>query len=248
MKALSLGILLCWIFCQPLSGEDLRVGFFHLPPHCYSEGGEAKGSAVEYFRLVAKEMQVTPIFREYPLTRVLITLERDELDVVLFVAKTPERSARFIFPRRNYAEVRSGILVARNSPVTEITDVETLKKLQIGTTQDGFLTPMMMVPGLRLTSIANQNALELNLMKLLAGRLDGVYQPDTAIFYYLSEDLGVESDVRVLELPEAPTPIYSVFSRTSALRYQERYEEALERLKGKLNYDAVLEAYRNRRG
>ena len=101
----------------------MRVGFFTIEPHTIVESpGTYTGAAIEYFEKIADLMGISEIrFQELPLARLVEELERETIDVILFLAKNPERESKFRYPDTPYYMGQSGVAVTASSPLQDIT-------------------------------------------------------------------------------------------------------------------------------
>lgn len=235
--------LLC-LASQSVMAQTLRVGYFNIAPHAYFDGASHWGAAIEFFARVTREMNVTSVeFTAYPQSRLLLALERGQIDAILFLAQTPERDKMFAYAATPYAFVESGIAVRMASPLKEVKGVNDLLGLSIGTTQDGLLTPIMRAPGLNLVPVPNVEANVGNLKKLSLDRIDAFYQPDLNVIRYEAKRLGMDAQLRFLRLPEKATPIYTVFSKSAATTYLAAYQKSLNAVLATTSYANVLDNY-----
>ncbi|MGD9249427.1 MAG: hypothetical protein PVI60_15785 [Desulfobacteraceae bacterium] len=59
--------------------------------------------------------RINIIYSEFPIQRLLLQLKRNEIDMALLLAKTPERAADFVYPSRPYISAQSAIAVEASS-------------------------------------------------------------------------------------------------------------------------------------
>ncbi|MCR4509922.1 transporter substrate-binding domain-containing protein [Pseudomonas sp. 32.2.56] len=129
------------ILLAPLASADsLRVGYFDLPPHTPLPGqADTEGAAIAYFAKIAERMQLDAVsYQRYPLSRLLQMLQRDQLDMALILAKTPERETMLVYPEQPFVVVQPLLLVAREHPLQRVDSVEQLLPLRLGAWQDGY--------------------------------------------------------------------------------------------------------------
>lgn len=242
--------LLVLIFVMNISyssaAQTLRVGFFTIEPHTIVESPETySGAAVEYFTRIAKLMGIADLrFKELPLAQLVEELEKDTIDVILFLAKNPERESKFRYPETPYYMGQSGVAVTTSSSLQNISAIEDLLPLRIGMLARGYLSPFMRDERLKLDPVSGSTPILQNLKKLFAERIDAVYVPDLAVVQFEARKNGYkDAQIRFLPLPEPPTANYSVFSQRSAALYLSRYEEALQELEQTLPYAQFLQEY-----
>jgi ABC-type amino acid transport substrate-binding protein len=238
-------LLLVVSVCSLSHAETLRVGFFSIAPHTIVESPNTyKGAAIDYFSRITDLMGVPSVnFKMLPLARLVAGLENDDIDVILFLAKNPERERTFRYPETPYHSSQPGLAVPSSSSVNAISSVEDLFPLRIGILGKGFLSPFMRNEQLQFEPIFGSTPILLNLNKLMAGRIEAIYVPDLTVIRYAARKHGYDGQVRFLPLPEPAAANYSVFSQKSAETYLSRYEQALQELQKTLPYKNVLEKY-----
>jgi polar amino acid transport system substrate-binding protein len=224
------------------SADSLRVGYFDLPPHTPLPGqADTEGTAIAYFEKIAERMQLKAVsYQRYPLSRLLQMLQRDQLDMALILAKTPEREATLVYPAQPFVVVQPLLLVAREHPLQRVDSVEQLLPLRLGAWQDGYRSPMLRDPRLQLQTLSSSNVLNQSLKMLQAGRLEAFYYPDDLAVRYQVQHLSMQDSIRLLPLPKERMQLYSAFSRAAAVRYLQRYERALAEVAAQQGYAAFF--------
>jgi len=236
-------ILFALILLAPLASADsLRVGYFDLPPHTPLPGqADTEGTAIAYFAKIAERMQLDAVsYQRYPLSRLLQMLQRDQLDMALILAKTPEREATLVYPAQPFVVVQPLLLVAREHPLQRVDSVEQLLPLRLGAWQDGYRSPMLRDPRLQLQTLSSSNVLNQSLKMLQAGRLEAFYYPDDLAVRYQVQHLSMQDSIRLLPLPKEHMQLYSAFSRAAAERYLQRYERAQAEVAAQQGYSAFF--------
>lgn len=240
---LSALVLFTLSLLAPLAAADnLRVGYFDLPPHTPRSGlVDEDGAAIAYFGKVAERMQLSDVsYQRYPLPRLLQMLEQGKLDMALILAKTPEREAVLVYPAQPFVVVQPVLLVARQHPLQRVETVEQLLPLRLGAWQDGYRSPMLRDPRLQLQTLNSGNVLRQSLEMIQAGRLEAFYHPDDLAVRYQVQHLGMQHSIRLLPLPEQEMQLYSVFSRPAASLYLQRYERAQAEVAAQQSYAAFF--------
>jgi polar amino acid transport system substrate-binding protein len=231
------------ILLAPLvSADSLRVGYFDLPPHTPLPGqADTEGAAIAYFAKIAERMQLDAVsYQRYPLSRLLQMLQRDQLDMALILAKTPERETMLVYPAQPFVVVQPLLLVAREHPLQRVESVEQLLPLRLGAWQDGYRSPMLRDPRLQLQTLSSSNVLNQSLEMLQAGRLEAFYYPDDLAVRYQVQHLSMQDSIRLLPLPREHMQLYSAFSRAAAGRYLQRYERAQAEVAAQQGYAAFF--------
>jgi ABC-type amino acid transport substrate-binding protein len=74
-----------------------------------------------------------------------------------------------------------------------------------------------------------KNLFEQNLKKLIFGRIDAIHTLDEFTLLYEARRLKLDPYVKILFLPEAPLPFYSVFSKNEKGKMlKEKFDAAME--------------------
>jgi hypothetical protein len=203
--------------------------------------GEAEGVAVEYFKLIAEKMALENVeFRLHPLKRLLVELEQNRLDMALLFGKNPERESVFIYPRNPFCRTRPSVAVKASHPLKNVRSVEDLLPWKSQESAGANRTVFIRDPRFKLEPLYGDNYTMRCYFKLVKERIDACYQPDHYPLVFETEGDFFALKIRVLELPEPPIGLYSVFSKKSADRYLERYEAALEEVRREKSYEELF--------
>lgn len=237
---------LCVMVCLGAStvayaqAATITVGYFDLPPHGSSHNGQADGAAIAYFKLVAKEMGVTPRFVRLPLARLLLT---PQLDMVLYLGKNPERSANFVFAKQALMRMEGGIAVPTASALKRADTADDLLGLQIGVWDAGYRGALMQDPRLTLRPLPSETLLQRGVQMVALQRLDGFYNPEARSLHHAIRALQLQSKVRVVILSGGAEGLYPAFTKASAPRYLQRFEKAFAQVQTTQRYDDFLNQY-----
>ena len=228
------------IFAKPL-----RVGYFKVAPHAMpGPQGRPQGVAVEYFKRVAREMQLEEMeFILLPLGRLLQDLANNRIDMALLLAKNAERAAKFVYPEHPFCVTKPSIAVSVSNPLPRVTSVNDLLPLSFHETPGNYRTAIMQDPRLQIEPLTGSDFTRRCYAMIVAGRIDGCYQPDHYPIQFEALHKEFLSKVKILYLPDPAIGLYSVFSKVGAPRYLERYEKALAAVKQRCSYGAVFEEF-----
>ncbi len=228
LTALLLGTLLS-LAHSPAVAAALRVGYFVLPPHAVPAAqGDEEAPALRYFRTLLPAMGAPEVqFQALPLARLLRMLEHQQLDMALLLAESPERRARLVFASQPLLLVRPMLLLRAEHGLAQVAGSADLRALRIGVWSEGFLSPLLRDPRLQLQRLSGDVVEHRYLRMLDRGHLDAFYSPDGCALRHTLNQQAEPARYRLLALPEAPVPLYTVFSRAAAGRWQAAYERAL---------------------
>ncbi|WP_410497624.1 substrate-binding periplasmic protein [Chitinibacter sp. S2-10] len=217
--------------------ETLRVGYFDLPPHAQFVQGQHSGAALAYFDLIAKQMGVNKvIYTQLPLSRLL---KDQKIDLILYLGKTPEREKQLRFSRQAWLKMQGTLTVKSAGAIQRIQSKDDLAGLSIGVWQDGYRSPLIMQSQAHLDLMAGDEVVRRSLQKVVLGRMDGFYSPEASSVQQEMRRLGLNEQLRVLNLPEPAVALCAAF-RPAAVQYLPRYEQALEKLSRTLPYSEFL--------
>jgi hypothetical protein len=246
IKSLALIIAGCLLFsfATPIHifAKPLRVGYFKVAPHAMpGPGGQPEGVAVEYFHLIAREMQLEDIeFIMLPLNRLLQDLEKNHIDMALLLARNAGRVATFVYPEKAFCVTKPSIAVSVSNPLQKVTSVEDLLPLSFHETPGNYHTAIMQDPRLRIEPLAGEDFTRRCYAMIVAGRIDACYQPDHYPIQFEAMREPFVRRVKILYLPDPPIGLYSVFSKAGAPLYLQRYEKALDAVKQRHAYGIVF--------
>ncbi len=235
------------IFARPL-----RVGYFKVAPHAMpGPQGAPQGVAVEYFRFVAREMQLDEIeFIVLPLGRLLLDLEKNQIDMALLLARNAERMEKFVYPEKAFCVTKPSIAVSVSNPLQKVTSIEDLLPLSFHETPGNYHTTIMQDPRLQIEPLTGEDFTRRCYAMIVAGRIDACYQPDHYPIQFEAVREPFVRRVKILYLPDPPIGLYSVFSKASAPLYLNRYEKALSAVQQRHSYGVIfadfITNYKNR--
>ena len=230
---------------KPLQARPIRIGYFKVAPHAMPGPQTVpQGIAVEYFKRVALEMQLEEMeFILLPLGRLLQDLANNRIDMALLLAKDAERAARFVYPQQAFCVTKPSIAVSSSNPLARVTSVNDLLPLAFYERPANYRTTIMQDPRLQIEPLTGNDFTRRCYAMIVAGRIDGCYQPDHYPFQFEAMRKKFLSKVNVLYLPDPPIGLYSAFSKIGARRYLERYEKALSTVKQRCSYGEVFERF-----
>lgn len=246
---LAVGLLL--LLGVPAPAETLRMAWFVVHPHVFAspDGKSPIGPSVELFSQIAKRMGckvewVGPL----PLSRLgseqKSAIGSLRLDGTFLHIKTPAIERYLLYPRAPYFIGHPSLAVLATNPLTRIRGIEDIRGYRIGFVKTASLSypPIILANRnvLILDNLSGENWTSRNLQKLLANRLDAVYERNQYTLAFQAAVDGIADQVKILDLPGEAIPHYFVFHRNSkrASGLLDRYEEAVAGMK--FDYDAIV--------
>ena len=197
-----------------LQARPIRIGYFTVAPHAMpGPRSTPRGIAVEYFKRIAREMQLEAMeFIPLPLGRLLQDLANDRIDMALLLAKTPERAAKFVYPQYPFCVTKPSIVVSAANSLLRVTPVNDLLPFSFYTRPANYRTTIMQDPRLKIEPLTGNDFTRRCYAMIVAGRVDACYQPDHYPFQFEAARKEFVSQINILYLPDPPIGLYSVFS------------------------------------
>ncbi|WP_027469647.1 substrate-binding periplasmic protein [Deefgea rivuli] len=240
MRWFRYGCLSCLFSALAMAADPpLRVGFFHLPPHGMRGNGPPRGAALAYFELIAKEMQVQPVFLERPLLRLVKT---NDVDLVLYLGQQAERNSYLKYASQPLFWIQGSITVRKDSGIGPIRSVNDLLPLQLGVWNEGFRSPLMRDFRLKYETMGGADVTRRHLLKVKFGRIQAYYSPDSSSIEHEITQQQLADDLMQWLLPEPPVGLYSAFTRQGAV-WLPAYERALQKVQKQISYADFLRQY-----
>ena len=207
-----------------VSATEIRVAYNHVPPHSTDINEKPGGLAIEYFRVVAKEMGVTPKFIYMPLSRMIRSLYENEVDMIAMMTLGSLDQKRSKEPEQNYDYFYPGILVHKRVPLTKITSASELYKYTIGTKNNMPMIPFLDDKSLKIKYLSGDKTLERAIEMTNAGRIDMVWSNTLDELIYMSKENKLIKEFNPILLPEQPIPLGVLFSNQGAKKYKKSYD------------------------
>lgn len=213
--------LLAIVFiCMTVSShaQQTRIGFFHAPPHIFEINGEVQGAL---HNMLIDIYGPETVFQKINLARVLVELERNQIDMLAVMAKKPILENKVIFSNTSFFQAQPSLVVQKSHPLREL-KASDLNDLQIMAIKSSFLSPLLRNRDLELLSGANGS--ERGIKMIARGRVDALYLPSDSVAEFTIQRFQLTEQLKVLQLPEATIPMYSLFAKHRN-DLQQRYEE-----------------------
>ncbi|MEK1906246.1 MAG: transporter substrate-binding domain-containing protein [Pseudomonas sp.] len=230
-------------------GETLTIaGDIWCPINC--EPGSAKpGIFVELARDIFAESGIEVRYEARNWARVLQEVRRGEIDAAVGAGR--EDAPDFLFTENPVALSRN-CFYTRQDSTWYYRGVESLPAVRLGVINDYSYGEQINAyievhhgHGDRVQRSAGDQALDLNLSKLMHGRLDALIENTWVIQNRLAALGQRRSDLREAGCRETNAPIYLAFSPAlkDSARYVELFEQGLRRYRADGRLQALLTAY-----
>lgn len=217
-------IVSVWEGAVTCVAAPIKIGYFTLPPHQYLNEHEAtakpQGASIEYFEIATAAMEeqvewVGPL----PLLRLAMNLKTGQLDGAVGFNRSPKSEAYLYYAASPVFVAQPTLLVRKDNPIKEVKSIDDIYGYRIGliVTSGGLYTPFFDTHRgkIFLEGIGGDLWAEQNIKKLLAGHLDAVFDRQPYTLLFLAASLQRYTQVKMLPIPDPPTPMYVVFSKAS---------------------------------
>lgn len=221
MRNFTRGMLMALSFSLASSragAEVVRMAVFQLEPFMMEMPGTAEpgGVVIDYWRdYVAPKLGMTlVVWGPYPIARAQKMLEAGEVDVVSQLTKIPEREALFLYPETPLALISSCLVVLKDDPLKQYSGVLDIYGKKIGFIENAYIPPPFVDPRVELELISFTDYREINLRKLVAGRIDALLDINLESMEYYLRSSKYRDAVRIVPLPFEKAAVYSIFAKT----------------------------------
>lgn len=218
------------------------------PPFKMREGGDITGIDVQVMKRVLDELQIEYEFRLINSgARMLREVSSGNVDVVLSLSHSPERTKTLYYPERSYKDISWHFFI-REGDAGEI-DYQTLADLKpwrMGAVRSWNYTPEFWAAELDYRLVTDHRLL---IDMLLTGRID-VAPLNTAETFYTIQQRHLGPQLAILDKPLAARPYYNVFVRHSdhpdLPRLMSEYDRVIAELQESGFIDALYQHYLGR--
>ncbi len=209
-------------------------------PFNYTENGRVRGISADLLRMVWTELDIAPPHIEsMPWARAYERVQHEPRTVLFSMARTPEREKLFQWAGP-IASVRF-VLIARKDRHIRLNTLDDLKGLAVGTLRkdvsDALLAKYRDIA--RIQPVVNMDQ---NINKLMTNRLDLVAYEESSwrkIAALYGFDPGDFETVYLLR----ETPVFYAFHPSTPAKLVNVFQAALDRVKARPEYPALLDAY-----
>lgn len=243
-------VMLLLAVSSNLSAETIRMGYFILPPHQYlldDSAAKPRGAKIAYFEALASMMGydvewVGPL----PLPRMTAMLKAgDEVDGTVGFPKYSSFEEFLYYPDVPLFFGQPIFVVRQENPLTQIRSIEDIRGYRIGLVKSisGRYTALIDEhrDALTIEELGGDAWIEQNLQKLIAGRLDALFDRQAYTIPFAAAQLKLDAQIKILPIATPSSPLYVVFSKASkqGKLLLERYNAAAPQMT--LNYEELVQ-------
>ena len=213
MKCYSLICIISLLFSSfSLQAKSITVAIEPLgyPPYYFNEKGNIKGAAVEILEHLAKQLNHTIHYEQYPWSRMQYYLQKGKIDMLLVYLKTPERAYYTAFPSTPIFYETYYFYALADAPTSFNGDLHSITGLNVGEVRgysygkeyDDFTL-------INRFQVGSEGQL---IRMLLKKRVDLIIADQAVIDDHLKQ-LNIEDKIQKLPPRVAKAPAYFAFSK-----------------------------------
>ncbi len=223
---------IAWLLCiSNVQAETLKIVADTWCPYNCEPAAEKPGFMIEIARKAFGRHGIDVVYTIEPWTRAIETTRNGAYDAIIGASR--DDAPDFIFPAIPIGQMRNHFYTRPNS-VWEYTGNLSLEKIALGVIEDYSYSKQLndyieknKINNARIQSIAGADALELNIKKLMAKRIDALVEAEYVIDYYLARHglIGKLRDAGAMPVSDQD-PLFMAFS--PKLKNAKKYAEILD--------------------
>lgn len=243
-----IGVVFCVV--SHLCADTIKMGYFTLPPHTFQEegrGANAKGAGIAYFEEAAAKMGYTVKWiGPLPLPRLTEYLKRGtDIDGTVGFPKIPVFEGFLYYTDQPLYMGQPVLGVAKTNPLTEVKTIDDIRGFRIGLikSSSGRYNPLIdnNRDKIMLEELGGEKWMETNIEKLIAGRLNALFDRQQYTMPYVAATLKLDQKIKIIPMPSPPTPMFIAFAKASknGQALLDKYNATISQVT--LNYKELLQ-------
>ncbi len=207
----------CEVFAQQ---NKILIATLEYPPFIYSDGDQVKGPIVDKVKNIFGRLGVDVTIQILPIARGLLMVKNGEVDAYFSLKKTPEREQDLLFTHTPLIQQPFVFFVKNNSKILWNGNLDDVKNYTIGVvskTSYGMIFDEY-VKNKNIPHIDEAQSFELNVKKLIAGRVDLVIN-SYDVGQFLLRKFNSENEVVALNPPVEIINSYLAFTKVRDYSY-----------------------------
>ena len=242
LNRLPLLLLVMNLFHQHVAAEPVRLMTEEFAPFQYFEDGKLTGISVEIVRALQKEIGSLDSIAVYPWSRGLRLLGRTRNNALFSTARTPERESKYKWVGP-LSELRIVFFKKKGNPI-DLKSVEEAKRLaKVGVTKNVAAHELLLGLGFTNLDVLESGADEMNIRKLLRGRID-VWPSSYFAGMYSARKMGLEGEIEAIHGVDIMLgQLYMAFNKETDDSVIEKWQSGLDKLRAAGVTDKIMSKY-----
>jgi len=195
--------------------NEILIATLEYPPFIYAEGDQVKGPIVDKIRNAFIKLNINPKIVIFPISRRLAMVKAGEADAYFSLKKTIERESDYLFTNVPLLQQPFVFFARSNSGINWDGKIENITKYKIGVVTKTSYGKVFddYVKNRIITNIEETQTFELNIKKLIAGRIDLVIN-SYDVGMYIITNLHAENEITALSPAIEIVNSYLAFTKT----------------------------------
>jgi len=214
------------------------------PPLEYHENGKLTGFHVELVNVIAKKLNMTVEWQEYPWKRALHTVETGHADAITYISKTEEREKWAYFNPKNILSSATFSFLIRKDSKKDIVYQNNLEELLKNRT-------LLIITGFALPEKVTQLKPKIyeapqmnNLVNMLCNKRYDLALINKSDYVTAYQNTKTEKDLSILEPPVHEFSNYIAFSKAKKIEdLSNKFSEELAKFKKTKEYTDLKKKY-----
>lgn len=196
--------------------QAVVVAEFDHPPFAYLDPATQRsmGPEITYISKILGSAGYQARFTFVPFPRMLAYLETGEADIGALLMKTSQRENILLFSAMPALKMPAVLIVRADSSIHALVSKPDINGLHLGL-GDGISPPAFFSDILSYDLASGLDSTRVNLVKLLAKRIDGAIEVNPYAVRLELKKLGSLDKVRLLEVPDSTRSFYITISKAS---------------------------------
>lgn len=245
-KLIAAFFLLVSFWCS--ATEVIRISYFAVEPHIFfdPETNQLTGALYELL-----ENHISPAMgykfewdeSTVNVPRQIVNLKDGVKDASAVMFYNAERAQQVTFSDTPWFYSKGGLAMLKSYPLNAINNIGDIIGLLLGTRTNTYVIPFLKDERIIWSEVTQVNFIEINLKKLMLGRIDAAYAAGTDSLLYHIEKLKLQDEVKILEIPFPALPFYVAFSPSFNPQIIDAYNRAFKNLEADKLYLELLKKY-----
>ena len=201
--------------------KALRISGLEGAPHIiYDSNSPRPGGLVPKFvdlylqKSLKEKFGLDIEWHQAPASRLLHELETDDLDVLCFLSKNPEREKIYDYSKEPFLIGRNSLIVRKDFiPGHEVQNLQALKNKTIGVMLGVAQPASFSANKIQIFPLTGANITSRTLSLIDKKRIDGVFVHQNQVAEFIVKNSKYRDSLKVVQLPEEPFKVYLAFRK-----------------------------------
>ena len=228
--------------CLNAEPNEILIGIedADYPPFYFTENGTLKGICIDIVDEAASMLEMKTVYKSYPWKRMLYNAKFGEVDAVMPVFKTRERTEYLYYPDSDLIFEENVFFTKKGSGIKYGGEFQNLKPYKIGVVLGKSYGESFDSIKYFKKQIAINGLMQMN--QFVVGRYQ-VGIGNTYVIKYFARKKGILDNIIFLKPSVTKSPLYVGFSKLKGPKIAQRFSVTIKKLKHTRNYQQILSKY-----